>query len=156
MGCFRKCLVVVGVILCLLGAAPGGLTANAANQNRPPTVVADTPRLKVGDPRWFEINEAIRSSATTLANRAAGRDVTQHALRVRAFLLATTGRVGPARQDVVALMAIDSRDRDARMVEGLMDFASRPKNAAEAFSRAIQIDPSARDAYVLRAWGAPR
>jgi tetratricopeptide (TPR) repeat protein len=90
---------------------------------------------------------------TTLINSpSASADARRQALRERAFLNATTGRLGFAHQDVDALLALDPRDPEAHFARGLAFFVGNPPQAVRAFSQVIEIEATKVDAYRGRAW----
>jgi tetratricopeptide (TPR) repeat protein len=90
---------------------------------------------------------------TTLINSPSlSADARRQALRERAFLNATTGRLGFAHQDVDALLALDPRDPEAHFARGLAFFVGNPPHAVRAFSQVIEIEPKKIDAYRGRAW----
>jgi tetratricopeptide (TPR) repeat protein len=73
-------------------------------------------------------------------------------LRRRGYLYATTGRIGFAKIDLNALIALDPNDRDAHFFKGLADFVGAPRLAVPSFTRAIEINPGDLEARSARAW----
>jgi tetratricopeptide (TPR) repeat protein len=76
------------------------------------------------------------------------------ALRERAFLNATTGRLGFAHQDIDRLLAMDARDPEAHFARGLALFVGNQAEAIRSFTQVVQLQPKRVDGYRGRAWAA--
>jgi TonB family protein len=120
--------------------APGG--DRAGPQPGAPPTPSESP-----DQKLARLTAAVTSPTLSAEAR-------RQALRERAFLNATTGRLGFAHQDVDALLAADARDHDAHFARGLAFFVGNPPKAVEAFSQVIDIEPKRVDGYRGRAWAS--
>ena len=79
-------------------------------------------------------------------------DALAQALRERALLNATTGRLGFAHPDIDRLLAMDPRDPDAHFARGLAFFTGNRPEAIRSFSQVIQLQPKRVDGHRGRAW----
>jgi tetratricopeptide (TPR) repeat protein len=135
----RTLLTLLSSTLCLwLGATSVefvGAGAPGGSQTSP-----ETP-----DQKLERLTAAVKSPTLSEAAR-------RQALRERAFLNATTGRLGFAHQDIDALLAADPRDANAHFARGLAFFVGNPPQSVRAFSQVIDIEPGRVDGYRGRAW----
>lgn len=135
------------LFLCLLPAIVGAESSAAGSRQASgarPGQVNQTPQERP-DQKIDRLTAAINSKSLS-------GETLRQALRERAFLNATTGRLGFAHLDVDALLAMDPRDPDAHFARGLALFVGNPLKAVQSFSQVTELEPGRVDGYRGRAW----
>src|SRR5688572_19109548 len=110
------------LLLCLLSAA----LAAAATPSGP----EQTGTMPGGTGTQSETpDQKLQRLTASINSPSLSPDARRQALRERAFLNATTGRLGFAHQDIDALLALDPRDHEAHFGRGLAFFVGNPPQA---------------------------
>ena len=143
-------VLTAALLACLLSTFFGGLgsTVRASSQvrDRQRTARAPSPPpTERPDQKLDRLTAAINSGSLQ-------GDALAQALRERAFLNATTGRLGFAHQDIDRLLAMNARDPDAYFARGLALLVGNQTEAIRSFTQVVQLQPKRVDGYRGRAW----
>jgi tetratricopeptide (TPR) repeat protein len=143
-------VLTAALLACLLSALFSAVdpTAPAASQVRDAQRAERSPSpspTERPDQKLDRLTAAINSGALQEPALA-------QALRERAMLNATTGRLGFAHQDIDRLLAMDARDADAHLARGLAFLVGNQAEAIRSFTQVVQLQPKQADGYRGRAW----
>jgi tetratricopeptide (TPR) repeat protein len=143
-------VLTAALLACLLLTFFSGVnsTARASSHNRDTQRTARAPSpppTERPDQKLDRLTAAINSGSLQGAALA-------QALRERALLNATTGRLGFAHQDIDRLLTMDARDADAHLARGFAFLVGNQAEAIRSFTQVVQLQPKQADAYRGRAW----
>jgi tetratricopeptide (TPR) repeat protein len=144
-----KAALFFSLVVALAGLAGFnvGASAQAVRDATRTAAAQPPPSVERPDQQLDRLNATINSGSLQGAALA-------QALRERALLNATTGRLGFAHQDIDRLLAMDARDADAHLARGLAFLVGNQPEAIRSFTQVVQLQPKRGDGYRGRAWAS--